>query len=75
MICFVILHYMATDETIICVDSILENVNGDKRIIIVDNASPNNSFDELNIKYKDNILVDVISTDENLGFAKGNKRV
>ena len=37
MTCFVILHYMAADETIKCVDSILNNVEGEKKIIVVDN--------------------------------------
>ena len=39
MVCFVILHYMAFEETKSCVNSILNNVEGEKKIIIVDNAS------------------------------------
>lgn len=72
MVGFVILHYIATDETVKCVDSILQNVSGEKKIIIVDNFSPNNSFEEIKTKYSGNEQVDVIQTDSNLGFAKGN---
>lgn len=72
MVAFVILHYMASDETISCVDSILNNVEGEKKIIVVDNASPNGSIKELKQKYDSNDSVDVIGSDENLGFAKGN---
>ena len=72
MTVFVVLHYMASDETIICVDSILNNINGEKKIVIVDNASPNHSLIDLEGRYHDEALVDVIATNENLGFANGN---
>jgi len=72
MVCFVILHYIAADETIKCVDSILQNVNGEKKIIVVDNSSPNDSYKEIRNKYSDCECVDVIKTDSNIGFAKGN---
>ena len=63
---------MAVDETKNCVDSILTNVNGDKKIIIIDNASPNNSFSILSELFANDNTVDVITTDNNLGFACGN---
>lgn len=72
MICFVILHYIATDETIKCVDSIINNVIGDKKIIIVDNFSPNNSYVDLKKNYQNIKSIDVIKTNSNLGFANGN---
>lgn len=72
MVCFVILHYMALEETVVCVESILHNVEGEKRIIVVDNDSPNGSVKELRDKYGDDPLVDVLETGENLGFARGN---
>ncbi len=43
MIGFVILHYMAYDETIKCTEKILENVREEKKIVIVDHASSNGS--------------------------------
>lgn len=72
MVAFVILHYMAVDETIACVESILNNVEGEKKIVIVDNASPNGSIEGLREKYADHESVDVLETGSNLGFAKGN---
>ena len=72
MVCFVILHYMALEETVVCVESILNNVEGEKRVIIVDNASPNGSVKDLRDRYRGNPLVDVLETGANLGFARGN---
>lgn len=72
MVCFVILHYIAYEETIDCIESIIKNVKGDKHIIVVDNASPNNSGKQLKKMYQDNSLVTVLLSDSNLGFAKGN---
>lgn len=72
MVCFIILHYKVYEETIRCVDSILNNVIGDKKIIIVDNFSNNNSFEELQKYYKTNNDVEIIKTNENKGFANGN---
>lgn len=63
---------MAVDETKLCVNSILNNVNGEKKIIVVDNASPNKTFNDLQKEYKDTSDVVVIESKENLGFAKGN---
>ena len=72
MVCFVILHYMALEETILCVESIRGSVEGEKKIIVVDNCSPNGSIKGLEKKYQDAGDVDVLETGENLGFAKGN---
>ena len=72
MVCFVILHYMALDETIQCAESILSNVEGEKKIIIADNCSPNGSIANLKERYAETADVDVIGTDSNLGFARGN---
>lgn len=72
MTCFVILHYMTENETISSIESILNNVVGRKKIIVVDNGSSNDSGSYLIEKYKDNIDVDVIISKDNVGFAKGN---
>ncbi|HEM5053539.1 TPA: glycosyltransferase, partial [Streptococcus suis] len=72
MICFIILHYMVKEETIKCVESILEREMDNIQIIIVDNLSPNNSGQELFEYYKGNDIVDVLLNDENAGFASGN---
>jgi len=70
---FVILHYQTTNDTIKCVESILENVRFDSfNIIIVDNGSTNNSGQILREKYLNNYNIQIIESCENLGFAKGN---
>ena len=46
MIAFVILHYRAADMTRKCVERI-KALEGDKKIVIVDNASPNGTGQEL----------------------------
>ncbi|MBR1592537.1 MAG: glycosyltransferase [Ruminococcus sp.] len=71
MTCFVILHYLVADETISTVNSILKNVEGDLRVIVADNCSPNDSFDVLTEKYKNEPRVDVIKNSSNAGYAKG----
>ena len=72
MVCFLILHYLAYEETTICVDSIINNVKGKKKIVIVDNDSPNNSYQKLINRYEKEKIVDIIKTEKNLGFANGN---
>jgi len=71
MICFVILHYIVIDETIQCVEKV-KKLMGDKKIIIVDNCSPDGSGKELFDIFKSDPEVDVILNDSNLGFANGN---
>ena len=72
MVCFVILHYMALEETVQCVESILNNIEGEKKVIVVDNCSPNGTLADLRARYETVPDVDVIGTDSNLGFARGN---
>ncbi len=72
LIDFIILHYQALDETNNCINKIREKVSGDKRIIIVDNCSPNESGRKLGQQYSNSSDVQVILMEENLGFAKGN---
>lgn len=69
----VILHYNTIQNTIECVESIRNQLkNQDYHIVIVDNASPNDSFSELIKKYNRTKDVTLIKNECNLGFAKGN---
>ena len=72
-ICFIILHYMALEETVACIESI-QRMHAQKfiRIVVVDNASPNGSGITLRDKYEGNEQVHVICNKENEGFSKGN---
>lgn len=70
---FVILHYLALEDTIECVESIINNINYQSyHIVIVDNNSYNNSYNELHKRYKKYSDIHLIKLEANLGFAKGN---
>lgn len=70
---FVILHYNTVKDTIECIESILTNLaNHEFNIVVVENGSSNNSGVEIEKKYEDNNLIDVVISKKNLGFAKGN---
>lgn len=71
MICFIILHYMVIEETIQCIKN-LQNLKCDKKIIIVDNASTNNSGKKLKEIYSSDNNIDIILNERNVGFAQGN---
>lgn len=70
---FVILHYMATEMTIEAVDQLLKNFSDfNIEIVIVDNASPNQSGVYLKKHYSAIENVSVLLNKTNLGFANGN---
>lgn len=69
---FVILNYMTKTETEKCVESIDRYVEEQHHIIIVDNASPDGSGEELSAAYENRSDVTVIINEHNLGFACGN---
>lgn len=68
----VILNYKTWQDTVECVDSLLNMNYSNHEIIIVDNGSGNESLDELMNYYGNRQSVHVIATDINLGFARGN---
>ena len=68
---FLILHYQALNETLVCVNSILK-LYKDVNIVIVDNSSPNNSGNKIKNLFLDCSNIKVIINDENKGFARGN---
>lgn len=70
---FVILQYMASNETVECVESIRAHIGTvDYKIIIVDNASPDDSYEKIEKLYESDEDIVLIKSDTNLGFAKGN---
>lgn len=71
--CFLILHYIDIELTCKTVDSILGLQNFDNsQIVIVDNASPNESGKLLKNKYKEIKQIHIILSNENIGFSAGN---
>lgn len=70
---FVILHYLTYEDTDECIESILNNIDyPDYDIVLVDNASTNDSLQKLEKKYGNHEKVYFVKNDANLGFAKGN---
>lgn len=70
---FLILHYMVEDMTLQCVESISQKcANDDYHIVIVDNGSGNGSGLNISNKLEDDAKCDVILSETNLGFARGN---
>lgn len=69
---FIILNYNTFGDTIILVKEILDSEIPDSVIIVVDNCSPNGSYQQLMDAFGDEPKVDVISSLENGGYAKGN---
>ena len=72
MVCFIILHYLSISETNTCIASLKKYLKNQFKIVVVDNASPNNSGKELLEQYYDDETVDVILNPENAGYARGN---
>ncbi|MCQ2523605.1 MAG: glycosyltransferase [Lachnospiraceae bacterium] len=69
--CFVILHYKTSEDTIKCIESIL-NLKDEASIVVVDNASNNGSIELVKEKYDGNEKIHFLLNEENLGFASGN---
>lgn len=72
MICFILINYNAVDTTIACVENIQSLKIKEKKIIIVDNFSPNHSGEQLVEKYMNDESIKVILNSKNIGFAKAN---
>lgn len=73
MVGFVVLHYQNIEVTKLCMEYLLKLKGIENNlIVIVDNASPNGSGNDLLEMYTSNEVVKVIINNENLGFAKGN---
>lgn len=71
-IAIVILNYINYKETIKCVNSILENNIECEGIVIVDNASNNDSYILLRKIYRNEQSIHIIRSKRNVGFARGN---
>lgn len=69
--CFVILHYKTHEDTIKCVESI-QQINGEKAIVIVDNASNNGSIEIIENRFNSFQNIYILKNQYNLGFADGN---
>ncbi|HGJ1858830.1 glycosyltransferase family 2 protein [Streptococcus pneumoniae] len=66
-----ILHYRTSNDTIECIKSI-QKLEGDYKIVIVDNASQNGSIERVEALFANNDEIVIIKNTKNLGFAAGN---
>lgn len=69
---YVVLHYLALDETVACIESVSAVLKTGDFVIVIDNASPNNSGIELKNRYKNRNDICVLLNSRNLGFARAN---
>ena len=67
----IVLNYNSFNDTIVCVDRLLKFQEAYK-IVIVDNQSPDGSYDKLKQYYMNQQEVDVILSDDNRGYSAGN---
>lgn len=71
-IVFVVLQYGAFRMTKKCVESVHKCMQGNYYILIVDNASPDDSLEQVKCAFDTDSRVVILESDVNLGFAKGN---
>lgn len=69
---FVVLNYKNYEEAICCIDSILAISDSNYHIVVVDNDSPNDSFDVLAHRYVGHTKIDVMRSGRNGGYSFGN---
>jgi len=69
---FVVLNYVNYQETIDCVDSITRLPGDDFRIVVVDNHSPNDSYDLLRERFAGDGRISVVQSGRNGGYSFGN---
>ena len=72
-ISFVILNYKTWQEAAACAASVFATQTyGDIQVVIVDNGSGNESVRELRARFADEPRVHLVTSEKNLGFARGN---
>lgn len=72
MVSIILVNYNGYKDTIECIESLSLCNYRDFEVILVDNASTDNSGASLKDKYSDNSKVTYIESKENNGFAAGN---
>ena len=68
LVSVIIVNYNSGDKLALCVGSIFET-NSHTEVVIVDNASSDNSLAELNSRFPDEPRIQFVLNQENLGFA------
>lgn len=65
-----ILNYNTYEKSCVCIDSCLRQQNIGFQVLLIDNASTDDSFNQLKQKYGNKLSY--LQTGKNLGFAGGN---
>ena len=69
----IIINYNKYEKTIECIESIENSkINDEYKIYLLDNNSTNNSVDILRNKFKNYRNLEIIESNENIGYARGN---
>jgi GT2 family glycosyltransferase len=71
----IILNWNGFDDTVECVDSVLNQSFSDFVIYLTDNGSDNNEFEKLHAKYSDNPKVILLKNEINLGFTLAHNQL
>ena len=69
LVYLLVLNYKGFDDTVECVDNLLQQGYDNFKIVVLDNDSQDSSFEKLAEKYPDLL---VVQTGANLGYAGGN---
>lgn len=76
MTAIILINWNGADDTLACLNSLLK-ADGDFFVVVVDNASTDDSVLRLNDfaqQYCDKIRIDILALDDNYGFAVGNNK-
>ena len=69
----IVINYNKYEKTIECIESIENSeINDEYKIYLLDNNTTNNSVEILKNKFKDHRNLEMIESNENLGYARGN---
>lgn len=69
---YLILNYNTYNDTMRIAGELMPSLGKNRRLLIVDNASPNGSYGIMHRAFESSEYVDVIINNKNEGFAKGN---
>ena len=76
MTAIILINWNGADDTLACLNSLLK-ADGDFFVVVVDNASTDDSVLRLNDfaqQHSDKIRIDILALDDNYGFAVGNNK-
>jgi GT2 family glycosyltransferase len=70
----IVLNYLTWEQTVQTVEDLLAQTAVALDVVVVDNASPNDSFAQLERRFESNGRVRVVACERNGGYASGNNR-